>query len=115
MDTPMTRIIMITVTTLMATFHPIMISATFIISKVVIMRLAIGRGDTDLDFLKGTTKAGPFGPAFHGPEEKRIRPDGNPLMQGLKSVPADIFVDIPPQGTVLVQGHSHVGVSKRNA
>jgi hypothetical protein len=61
MDTPITHIIMITVTTLMATFHPIMISATFIISKVVTMRLAIGRGDTDLDFLKGHNKGRALG------------------------------------------------------
>jgi hypothetical protein len=37
----------------MATFHSIMISATFIISTVVAMRLTIGEEDTDPYFLKG--------------------------------------------------------------
>jgi hypothetical protein len=53
MDIPITHTIMITATTLMATFHSIMISATFIISTVITMRLAIGEEDADPYFFQG--------------------------------------------------------------
>jgi len=41
--------------------------------------------------------------------------DSDTLMKRLKSIPADIFTDLPPQGTVLVQRHSHIRVSEGDA
>jgi len=40
---------------------------------------------------------------------------GRALMKQLKSGPADIFVDFPAQGTVLVQRHSQIRVPDGNA
>jgi hypothetical protein len=41
--------------------------------------------------------------------------DSDTLMKRLKSIPADKFIDIPPQRTVLVQRHSQIRVSEGNA
>jgi len=60
MGIPITHIIIITATTLMVTFHSIMISAIFAISTGVTTRLTIGEEDTDPYFLGGKMKARPF-------------------------------------------------------
>jgi hypothetical protein len=60
MDIPITHTIMITATTLMATFPSIMISMVFIVSMVVTTRLTIGEEDTDPYFLKGHNEGTAF-------------------------------------------------------
>ena len=41
--------------------------------------------------------------------------DSDTMIKRLKSIPADIFTDIPAQGAVLVQWHSQVRVSEGDA
>ena len=41
--------------------------------------------------------------------------DSHSLMKQLKSLPADVFTDISPQGTILVQRHSEIRISKGDA
>ena len=42
-------------------------------------------------------------------------PDNDTLTKRLKSIPANIFMDIPPQRSILIQRHSRIGVSERDA
>ena len=82
MGIPITHIIIITATTLMVTFHSIMISAIFAISTGVTTRLTIGEEDTDPYFLGGKMKARPFWPYLSWSKRKTaFLIDGDTLMK----------------------------------